>query len=84
MEVEVIAEKTEALYARLQKVLPFLISPRQCVDGRFTGECGTLIADILEIINLENIEDYFFLAIDFEKLISFRKIWLWARLYWLD
>ena len=31
MEVEVIAEKTEALYARLQKVLPFLISPRQCV-----------------------------------------------------
>ena len=47
-----------------------------CVDGRFTGECGTLIADILETINLENIEDYFFLAIDFEKLISFRKIWL--------
>ena len=41
-----------------------------CADGRFTGECGTLIADILETINLENIEGYFFLAIDFEKLIT--------------
>ena len=63
-----ISEKTEALYARLKKVLPFVISPGQTVrvDSTFIGESGRFTADILETTNLENIEGYL-LAIDFEK-----------------
>ena len=59
---------SKALASRLKKVLPFLIGPGQTayVDGRFIGESGRLIADIIETSDLENIEGYL-LAIDFEK-----------------
>ena len=59
---------SKALAARLKKVLPTLIKPGQTayVDGRYIGESGRLIADIIETSNLENIEGYL-LAIDFEK-----------------
>ena len=53
---------------RLKKVLPMLIGPGQTayVKGRFIGESGRLIADIIDTTNVENIEGYL-LAIDFEK-----------------
>ena len=59
---------SKALASRLKKVLPCLIGPGQTayVDGRFIGESGRLIADIIETSNLENIKGYL-LAIDFEK-----------------
>ena len=59
---------SKALASRLKKVLPCLIGPGQTayVDGRFIGESGRLIADIIEISNLENIKGYL-LAIDIEK-----------------
>ena len=59
---------SKALASRLKKVLPCLIGPGQTayVDGRFIGESGQLIADIIETSNLENSKGYL-LAIDFEK-----------------
>ena len=59
---------SKALTARLKNVLPFLISPgqRAQVDGRLIGESGRLIADVLEVTNLENNEGYL-LANDIEK-----------------
>ena len=53
---------------RLTKVLPFLIGPRQTayVNGRFLSESGRLIADIIEIWDLEQLEGYL-VAIDFKK-----------------
>ena len=58
---------SKALALRL-KVLPILIGPGQTayVEGRFIGESGRLIADIIDTTNVENIEGYL-LAIDFEK-----------------
>ena len=51
-----------------KKVLPILIGPGQTayVEGRFIGESGRLIADIIDTTNVENIEGYL-LAINFEK-----------------
>ena len=44
---------SKALASRLKKVLPCLIGPGQTayVDGRFIGESGRLIADIIETSN---------------------------------
>ena len=59
---------SKALALRLKKVLPILIGPGQTayIEGRFIGESGRLIADIIDTTNVENIEGYL-LAIDFEK-----------------
>ena len=60
---------SKALASRLKKVLPILIGPGQTayVDGRFIGESGRLIADIIETsLYLDKIKGYL-LAIDFEK-----------------
>ena len=56
------------LAARLTKFLPFLINPGQTayVNGRFLGESGRLIADIIETCDLEELEGYL-VAIDSEK-----------------
>ena len=58
----------KTLAARLKKVLPFLIGSGQTayVNGRFLGKSGTLIADIIETCDLEQLEGYL-VAIDFEK-----------------
>ena len=57
---------SKALAARLKKVLPLLLSPRQTVyvEAMFIFQSGRLIADTLETTNLENIEGYL-LATDF-------------------
>ena len=57
--------------ARLKKVLPFLIDPGQTayVNGRFLGESGRLVADIIETCDLEELEGYL-VAIDFEKVFD--------------
>ena len=59
---------SKTLAARLKKVLPFLIGLGQTVyvNGRFLGESGRLIADIIETCDLTQLEGYL-LAIDFEK-----------------
>ena len=59
---------SKKLAARLKKVLPFLIDPRQTayVNGRFLGESGRLIANITETCDLEELERYL-VAIDSEK-----------------
>ena len=58
----------KTLASRLKKVLPFLIGSGQSayVNGRFLGESGRLIADIIETCNLKQLEGYL-VAIDFEK-----------------
>ena len=59
---------SKTLVARLKKVLPFLIDPGQTayVNGRFLGESGKLIADIIETCDLEELEGYL-VATNFEK-----------------
>ena len=59
---------SKTLAARLKKVLPCLIGPGQTayINGSFLGESGRLIADIIEICDLEQLEGYL-VAIDFEK-----------------
>ena len=59
---------SKTLAARLKKVLPFLIDPGQTayVNGRFLGESGKLIADIIETCDLEELEGYL-VATNFEK-----------------
>ena len=49
---------SKALALRLKRVLPILIGPGQTVyvEGRFIGESGRLIADIIDTTNVENIE----------------------------
>ena len=51
---------SKALVSRPEKVLPNLISPRQtaCVENRFIGESGRLIADIIEITDVLNKEGF--------------------------
>ena len=52
----------------MKKVLPFLTGPGQTahVNGRFLGESGRLIADVIDTCDLEQLEGYL-AAIDFEK-----------------
>ena len=59
---------SKALVSRLKKVLPNLISPQQTtyVENRFIGESGRLIADIIEITDILNIEG-FLVTMDIEK-----------------
>ena len=49
------------LAARLKKGLSSLIDPRQTAyaNGRFINERGSLIADIIEICDKENISGYY-------------------------
>ena len=51
---------SKTLSTRLEKVLLLLIDPGQTayVNGRFLGESGRLIADIIETCNLEELEGY--------------------------
>ena len=60
---------SKALASRLKKVLPNLISPQQTayVENRFIGECGRLIADIIEITDVPNKEG-FLVTMDIEKV----------------
>ena len=62
---------SKTLAARLKKVLPFLIDPGQTayVNGRFLGESGRLVVDIIETCDLEELEGYL-VAIDFEKVFD--------------
>ena len=62
---------SKMLLARLKKVIPFLIDPGQTayVNGRFLGESGRLVADIIETCDLEELEGYL-VAIDFEKVFD--------------
>ena len=62
---------SKMLLARLKKVIPFLIDPSQTayVNGRFLGESGRLVADIIETCDLEELEGYL-VAIDFEKVFD--------------
>ena len=55
----------------MKKVLPFLIDPGQTayVNGRFLGESGRLVVDIIETCDLEELEGYL-VAIDFEKVFD--------------
>ena len=59
---------SKTLSTRLEKVLLFLIDPCQTtfVNGRFLGESGRLIADIIETCDLQELEGYL-VATDFEK-----------------
>ena len=59
---------SKTLAERLKKVLPFLIDPGQTayVNGRFLGQSGRLIGDIIETCNLEKLEGHL-VAIDFKK-----------------
>ena len=61
---------SKALASRLKKVLPNLISLQQtqvvCGKNRFIGESGRLIADITEITNIFNKEE-FSITMDIEK-----------------
>ena len=46
---------SKMLLARLKKIIPFLINPGQTVyvSGRFLGESGRLVVDIIETCDLE-------------------------------
>ena len=57
---------SKALAIKLKKVLPVLISPGQTayINGRFIGESGRLISDIIEVCDIEKLSGYF------EKLIN--------------
>lgn len=61
---------SKALASRLKKVLPNLISLQQTQvvygKNRFIGESGRLIADITEITNIFNKEE-FSITMDIEK-----------------
>ena len=51
---------SKALASRVKKVLPNLVSPQQTVyrGNRFNGESGRLIADINEITDVLNKEEF--------------------------
>ena len=57
---------SKVLAIKLKKVLPVLISPGQTVNGRFVGESGRLISDIIEVSDIEKLSGYL-MTIDFEK-----------------
>ena len=59
---------SKALAIKLKKVLTVLVSPGQTayVNGRFKGECGRLISDIIEVCEIEILSGYL-MTIDFEK-----------------
>ena len=63
---------SKALAIKLKKVLPVLISPGQTayVNGRFIGESGHLILDIIEVCDIEILSKYL-MAIDFDKAFGF-------------
>ena len=62
---------SKMLAARLKKFLPFLIEPGQTAyfNGRFLGESGRLIADIIYTFDLEKL-DGSLVAIKFEKVFD--------------
>ena len=59
---------SKALAIKLKKVLPVLISPGQTayVNGRFIGESGRLISDIIEVCDIEKLSGYL-MTIDFKE-----------------
>ena len=59
---------SKALAIKLKKVLPAFISPGQTayVNGRFIGESGRLISDIIEVCDIKKLSGYL-MTIDFEK-----------------
>ena len=59
---------SKALAIKLKKIFPVLISPGQTanVNGRFIGESGRLVSDIIEIHDIEKLSGYL-MTIDFEK-----------------
>ena len=78
---------SKALAIKLKKVLPVLISPGQTayVNGRFIGESGRVISDVIEVCDIEKLGGYL-MTIDFEKafdsmnhafLIAALKRWFW-------
>ena len=59
---------SKAVAIKLKKVLPVLISPGQnaYVNGKFIGESGRLISDIIEVCDIEILSGYL-MTIDLEK-----------------
>ena len=59
---------SKALAIKLKKVLPAFISPGQTayVNGRFIGESGCLIPDIIEVCDMEKLSGYL-MTFDFQK-----------------
>ena len=59
---------SKASAIKLKTVLPVLISPGQTAysNGRFIGESGRLISDIIEICDIEKLSEYL-MTIDFEN-----------------
>ena len=58
---------SKTLVIKLKKVLPVLINPGQTtyVNGRFIGESGCLISDIIEVCDIEELSGYL-ITIDFK------------------
>ena len=72
---------SKALAIKLKKVLPAFISPGQTayVNGRFIGESGRLIPDIIEVCDIEKLSGYL-MTLDFKAFDSMNHAFLIAVL----